>query len=434
MQKEIRPISPKLYPLYKPAPYKLFHGGRGSAKSWGIAEALVHYSSQIYSNQLRILCVREYQNSIKESAKKLIEDTINRLGIADQYTTTNHGIRNNKTGAEFLFEGLARNYNSIKSMENISICWVEEAQTISQQSLDVLLPTIRAQGSEIWFTWNRFLPTDPIEEFASNPPQGTVIQEMNYPDNPMFPDALKLQMEHMKATDVDKYNHIWMGGFIDQGDNKLISLKDVMQARERIPDHLDVPVFAGLDPARYGDDTACLYIRQGNKTLHIKEWAKCSVPELARWVGNYILEYNIKALGVDIGNLSGVFDLLTDPQSPETYINPTVCRVIEINAGGKSPDVHYFNKRSYLWGRVNSYIKEGGALPQNSQLVKELIQQEYYYNAKSQLQLITKEQMRKDGIKSPNIADALSFTFDPEMEPPNKPEPQRARGRRVWAG
>lgn len=200
---------PKLKPLFKPKRYKVFHGGRGGAKSWGIAKALILMA---YSQKIRILCAREVQNSIKDSVHKLLTDQINILGLSAWFDVTREAIKSKTTGSEFIFKGLRLNINDIKSTEGVDICWVEEAQTVSQESWDVLIPTIRKEGSEIWISFNPRDERDPTyQRFVLNPPDNSVVVQINYPDNPFLPDTLRQEMEYCKRVDFEAYQHIWLG-------------------------------------------------------------------------------------------------------------------------------------------------------------------------------------------------------------------------------
>ena len=145
--------------LFRPFRYKAFYGGRGSGKSYAMATALVLLSAQ---KPLRVLAAREIQRSIRDSAKRLLDDRIRTLGLSRRYTSTETEIRSSN-GSLFLFAGLGQNPESIKSMEGIDIAWIEEADTIAQRSLDVLVPTIRKPNSELWFAWNPRHPTDPVD-------------------------------------------------------------------------------------------------------------------------------------------------------------------------------------------------------------------------------------------------------------------------------
>ncbi|MBN9359817.1 MAG: PBSX family phage terminase large subunit [Herbaspirillum huttiense] len=201
-------FAPKFRPLFKPKRYKVFHGGRGGAKSWEIARALILIAS---SRKVRVLCAREVQNTIKDSVLKLLRDQIDKLGLAPWFHITDTSIRSS-VGSEFIFKGLRTDPNGVKSTEGIDICWVEEAQTVSADSWDVLTPTIRQEGSEIWISLNPGEEDDPTyQRFVANPPDNSVVVEVNYYDNPWFPDVLRQEMEYCKRVDYDAYEHIWLG-------------------------------------------------------------------------------------------------------------------------------------------------------------------------------------------------------------------------------
>lgn len=184
-------------------------GGRGSGKSRSVATALVIRAA---AKPLRILCVREVQRSIKDSVKRLLDDEIARLGLEDFYTSTEAEIRG-RNGSLFLFAGLRTNVDSIKSMEGVDICWAEEAQAVSQGSLDVLIPTIRKPGSQLIFTWNPRLATDPVDVMFADPPPRSIVKRVNFDLNPWFPDVLRQEMEYDRSRDTGKYAHVWLGEY-----------------------------------------------------------------------------------------------------------------------------------------------------------------------------------------------------------------------------
>lgn len=198
----------KLQPLFFPSRYKVFHGGRGGAKSWGVARALVLIAS---SRKVRILCAREVQNTIKDSVHKLLRDQIESMGLTPYFTITDTSIRSS-VGSEFIFKGLRYDVQGVKSTEGIDICWVEEAQTVSQNSWDVLIPTIRKEGSEIWITFNPDQESDPTYQlFVAKPNPDAIVVEINYFDNPWLPDVLRREAERCRLVDPDAYAHIWLG-------------------------------------------------------------------------------------------------------------------------------------------------------------------------------------------------------------------------------
>lgn len=199
---------PKLECLFRPARYKVLHGGRGGAKSWGIARALLIQGAQ---RKLRIPCLREFQKSIADSVHALLKGQIEALGLGAFYKVTDTYIEG-ANGTQFTFHGLHHNVQNIKSLEGADIAWVEEAQTVTKTSWDTLIPTIRKEGSEIWASFNPELEGDETyKRFVLNPPAGAVVVEINWRDNPWFPEVLRLEMEDLKARDYDAYLNVWEG-------------------------------------------------------------------------------------------------------------------------------------------------------------------------------------------------------------------------------
>ena len=210
----------KLEPLFKPARYKVLYGGRGGAKSWSIARALLILGT---TKPLRILCARELQTSIRDSVHKLLSDQIDSMGMGAFYTVQQTAIAGLNV-TEFFFAGLRTNVSQIKSFEAIDICWVEEANTVSNYSWDILIPTIRKEGSEIWISFNPSLETDATyQRFIVNPPKDSVIININWRDNPWFPETLLKEKEEAKerafnqvtqekkARSFASYENIWEG-------------------------------------------------------------------------------------------------------------------------------------------------------------------------------------------------------------------------------
>lgn len=203
-------IPEALAPLFSPARYKFVRGGRGSGKSWGIARALL---VQAASAPHRVLCAREVQTSIKQSVHQLLSDQIEALGLGSFFEILANEIRGSN-GSTFMFRGLSDlTADSIKSLEGCTRVWLEEAQTISARSWRILTPTIRADGSEIWASYNPELDTDETHQRAVvRPHPDTVSIVMNWRDNPWFPAELEKERQHAKATmSAEEYAHVWEG-------------------------------------------------------------------------------------------------------------------------------------------------------------------------------------------------------------------------------
>ena len=194
--------------IFQPQRYKILYGGRGSAKSWTIARALILIAAE---KPLRILCTRELQKSIKDSVWKLLSDQIEMMGYSAHFDVQQASIRGHN-GSEFFFEALRYNAPQIKSYEAVDIVWVEEAQTVSKSSWDVLIPTIRKENSEIWISFNPELDTDETyQRFVANPPAGALVLKLNYSENEWFSDVLRQEMEACKARNYADYLTIWEG-------------------------------------------------------------------------------------------------------------------------------------------------------------------------------------------------------------------------------
>jgi phage terminase large subunit len=215
----------------EPVRHRVAFGGRGGAKSWTFAEeALIRGTKRAE----RVLCTREFQRSIRDSVHRLLVDAINRMGLGvlgnGFYFATDKEIRG-ANGTLFIFQGLHRNENGIKSLEGITICWVEEARSVSQESIDTLIPTIRQPGAEIWWSYNPKHPTDPVDKMfrgEAGPPPGSVIINVNWWDNPWFPDVLRRDMEYDARRDPDKYAHIWLGAYLQHSEAKVFRRWKIM--------------------------------------------------------------------------------------------------------------------------------------------------------------------------------------------------------------
>lgn len=209
-------------PLLEYSRYKGIHGGRGSGKSHAMAEALIE---QCILEPTNAVCVREIQKSLAQSVKKLLELKIEAMGVGHLFEVQEAQIKV-KNGGLIIFQGLQNHTaDSIKSLEGYDIAWCEEAQSLSQRSLDLLRPTIRKEGSELWFTWNPNAADDPIDVLlrGPNPPPDAVVVEVNYEDNPWFPEVLRAEMEYDRKRDPGKYRHVWLGEYEGNSEARVFS-------------------------------------------------------------------------------------------------------------------------------------------------------------------------------------------------------------------
>lgn len=196
--------------LYEASRYKVYYGGRGGGKSYAVALALLTLGMQ---RNIRVLCTRELQTSISASVHQLLADIINAYGLQNNYTVLQTTIRGSN-GTEFIFKGLKHNITEIKGMEGIDYVWCEESENISNRSWELLIPTIRKEGSEIWVVFNPRNPTDPTyERFVTNARDDSIIKKVSYRDNPWFPSVLDKERLALKESDYEAYLHIWEGEF-----------------------------------------------------------------------------------------------------------------------------------------------------------------------------------------------------------------------------
>jgi phage terminase large subunit len=278
-----------LKPLYETDKrYIDLFGGRGGAKSWGVADFLLVKG---YESQKRILCTREIQTSIKDSVHKLLSDRIEALGLSSFYTITEKSIKG-KNGTEFIFKGLYRNDNDIKSTEGIDFCWCEEAQSISRASLKVLTPTIRKEGSQIIFTYNPNNESDPVHvDYTKADRKDTLKIKINYPDNPFFPDVLRSEMEYMKRVNYEQYMHVWEGECRSVSDACVFKGKFREEAFETPP---GVQLYFGADWGFAVDPVAV-----------VRFWLNETATVM-------YIDYEAGGVGVEIPDTPALFDTIPD--------------------------------------------------------------------------------------------------------------------------
>lgn len=385
--------------------YKLYYGGRAGGKSYAFADCLLLLARQ---KKLFIACVREVQNSIKDSVYKLLKDRADYYKF-DDFIFYEDRIENIVTGSKFVFKGLKdQNKQNIKSLEGVDICWCEESQAITKDSFEVLNPTIRKAGSELWFSMNRENENDAIwRAIAANPDDQTLIVKVNYYDNPFCPDEMKYLAEKCKADNLDDYMHIWEGEPISLGDYKLFNVKDVREAMIPKMDSSTSPLVIGLDIARAGSDKTVFCLRKGRLVMKFDVIKGYDTVEVADKLTNYITELHPARAFLDLGNSgAGVYDIMK--------ARGFAGIVKGVNFGGKAiqPD-RYKNKRAEMYATANEWIKQElpVQLPNDDLLFEELTTIERVKVAGDTLQLEDKELFKKRIGRSPDRADAFVLTF-----------------------
>lgn len=257
--------------LFTKARHKALYGGRGSAKSWSVATYL---PVQAAKTKLRIVCARQFQNSIRDSSKELIEKRIHKLGMNNQFTITDRYIVHDGTKSQIMFVGLERNIRSIRSLEGADVVWIEEARTIKAKSMEILLPTVRATGSEMIWTWNPVDATDPVDAYfrSGKPPPRSIVTKVSWRDNPFFEQTeMPQELEVLKRGNYNRYMHVWEGEYDISYETKVFT--NVRIGRPDIPSN--TPPYYGLDFG-FGSDPSFavkLFVLQEQKQIYIAQEA-----------------------------------------------------------------------------------------------------------------------------------------------------------------
>jgi phage terminase large subunit len=284
-------LPPKLLALLNPTRrtrYRVAYGGRGSGKSWAFARALI---VRALAQPLRVLCGRELQGSITESVHRLLSDQIAALGVAPWFEVQQTSITG-RNGSEFIFSGIRNNVSKVKSTEGIDICWIEEAEKISEYSWSVIVPTVRSPGSEIWASFNPDQSDDPtFERFVTNPQPGALIDHVSHSDNPWFPPELEAERIYLQRVDPDAHAWIWGGQCRAESDAQIFRGKYTVEAFEPPPPDAPQPWSGPYFGADWG-------FSQDPTTL-----VKC-------WVGGRALyiEHEAYSVGCDIDKTPALFD------------------------------------------------------------------------------------------------------------------------------
>lgn len=391
--------------LKKQCRYKLYWGGRAGGKSFAFADSLLIRARM---EKIFVACVREIQDSIKDSVYKLLKDRAEHYGF-DDFRFYEDRVENIVTGSKFIFKGLRdQNSQNIKSLEGVDVCWIEEGQSISKKSWEILDPTIRKKGSEIWVSMNREEENDPIwKAIGANPDERTIVVKVNYYDNPHCPEEMKYLAEKCKQENPDDYEHIWLGAPVNQGSTKLIAVKDVIKAFEQKMTSSTSPLVIGVDIARFGDDKTVICYRRGRYCFDLKEFCHLDTVALANKLTAIIKESKPARVFLDMGNTgAGVYDILIDRGYGQT--------VRGVNFGGKAiNEDRYFNKRAEMWANANEWLKQ--ELPvqlfKDDELLDDLCSVNKMYDSKGRLQLESKDKVKERIGRSPDKADAFVLTF-----------------------
>jgi len=432
--------NPYFKPIIRKARYKVLYGGRGSGKSYFLAELAVEVSRRIGTV---ILCAREFQGSLDDSVYQLLIETIERLGYAEEFDILKSTITHKGTGAKFVFYGIKNNVTKIKSIQGVGVCWVEEAEAVTKNSWDVLIPSIRGdKNAEIWISFNpKNILDDTYQRFIVHPPKDSIVLKANYDINPHFADTpLLADMLECKERDEDLYRHIWLGEPVADSELAIIKpswIEAAIDAHEKLGFSAAGRRILGFDVADEGDDANATILRHGSVVTDMQQWRGQDVIYSADKVYLYAQEQNIDRIVYDnIGVGAGV-------KAQFRRKNGKV-QTLGFNAGGAvyKPDAKYTddkknrdmfaNIKAQAWWMVrdrfyktwravhhgDSYpedqlISLSGSLHELEYLTAELSRPQVDYDQNGRVKVESKKDMKKRGIPSPNRADALVMAFAP---------------------
>jgi len=392
--------SPKYELLFRRMRFKVFHSGRGTGKSWALGMGAVYYMTKC---KVRILSCRYHQNSIKDSNHKLISDTIERLGLQDQFTINNDSIVNNRTGSEMIFKGLYNNLSSLKSIENVGICIVDEAESVTQEAWDTLIPTIRSKNSEIWVSFNpRLTSDDTWKRFIRNQPPNCEVVRLELSDNPYISPDLIAESNHMKETDLANWEWIWGGEPRGGGIQSLVPQKLIDKARENMPiADKSLAIIAGLDVSGLGSDHTQLIRRRGQQILSIDTMKQGDTIQVTNWVKEIYNARPFDKIVIDASGSTGVYD-----QISEWSRATNLFKTFRFIGGSKSrKPKQYFNLRTEVHILARDWLIDGRITshPQWDEICK----LGYSFIGKDLVKLDSKKTLKK----SPDLFDAFTMTF-----------------------
>lgn len=426
----------KFKPLYSALRYVVFYGGRGSGKSFNIARKLI---LDAYTKPIRVLCCREIQKSISESVMAMLSEQIELLGLQTFFDVQRTQIIG-RNGSLFIFAGLKSNVTSIKSMTGIDIVWVEEAENVSKESWDILIPTIREDGSQIIVSFNpKNILDDTYQRFVINPPDDCVSTLVNWQDNPYFPKALEKHRDEMREQDYDLYLHVYEGQPLADSDQAIIKpswIEAAVNAHQLLGFEAQGRKVVGFDVADEGVDSNAVCFAHGSVVLDLLEWKQGDVIFSADKAHQFALDKQADQVTYDsIGVGAGV---------KARFARTAKMRVVGFNAGGevlrkdseyesgkKNGDM-FSNIKAQAWWAVrdrffktyravkfgdryptDELISLDSEIPNLEYLKAELSRPRVDYDNNGRVKVESKKDMKKRGIPSPNRADALIMCFAP---------------------
>lgn len=426
-------------------PYKLLRGGRFSSKTQD-AGGMAAFLARNYS--VRFLCLRQFQNRITDSVYTVVKEKIEAAGWRDEFDIGVSTIKHKETGSEFLFYGIARNIEEIKGTEGVDVCWIEEGEGLTEDQWNIIDPTIRKEGAEVWVLWNPHLQTDFVQsKLPKLLGDDCIVRHINYLENPFLSDTARQKAERLKDVDPEAYEHIYLGVPLSNDDASVIKfnwIEAAVNAHEKLGIDMAGARAVGYDVADDGGDSNACAIFDGAICEEIDEWM-APEDELVQsakraWahVRNGRLIYDSIGVGAQVGST------LKEMKVKGGYY--------KFNAGGVviNPDKEYApkvtnkekfeNLKAQAWQDVadrlrNTYnavtkgieypaselISIRGDISKLEELKLELATPRKRYSKRGLDMVETKDEMAKRGISSPNLADAFIMGACPHLAVGTKP-------------
>lgn len=431
----------------KPARNRVLYGGRSSSKSWDAAGFAVFLASNY---TVRFLCARQFQNKIAESVYTLLKIQIARFGLMAEFVITENSIRHRHTGSEFMFYGLWRHIDEIKSLESIDICWIEEAHNLTKEQWDILEPTLRGEGSQFWIVFNPRLATDFVyKRFVTNTPPDTIKRLINYNENPFLSSTIRKVIEAKRIEDDDEYRHIYLGEPVEDDDAVIIKrswVKASINAHKRLGIQPVGRKRIGFDVADDGKDKNAAVLAHGFLCSHVEEW-KGKEDELLKSAGRvhalarqHDAEIDFDSIGV--GAFAGAqFNALNEEEQVRIEYHAFNAGAGVLNPDGlvepKDPQSKknkdfYANLKAQTWFMVANrfrntfnWVERGIACDPDDmiaidagcdhvdRLIDELCTPRRDFDNAGRTKVESKKDLAKRDVASPNLADGFVMAYAP---------------------
>lgn len=381
--------------------YYLADGGRGSGKSQLFARLILYICEK---RKVLVCCGRETQNSIEDSVYRLLVGLIKRYGL--NFQILSNKIVHRKTGSEITFKGFRENgVENTKGMDGFDIVWIDEAQALTKRTVDVVIPTIRKPNSVIWFSMNRFVRQDPAYVFCMSRPNCLHVH-IDYFDNPFCPKELTDEANICKATNEKDYRHIWLGEPMEQASDYLFNSAKIekMSKIETFGDNYYQQRAVAIDFAAQGNDSCVASIldrvsQTQWKVIAQEAWQDADSMNSIGKIVDIISRYKPQMAGLDVGGMGYVvYNRLT-----ELGVN------IQPFNGAEQQNVpgEYLNKRAWGYYNLQEYIHNEWLLMNSPETERELLEIRFKYQSNGKRLIMSKDEMRSQGIKSPDRADSL---------------------------